>query len=99
MRIRLCEEVAPRIGMNLSANDDGDSRVAEAAASVAFIRSGVSGNFYEFRSINQEASSCVTNPFERVLLQVAIEKSDCFWGSSRESRKMALYFESKWQFY
>ena len=70
--------VVPRIGMNLSADDDADSRIPGGVTSVAVIRSGVSGNLYEFRSINQKSSSCVTNPFERVLLQVAIEKSELF---------------------
>ena len=70
--------VAPRIGMSLFADDDGDSRIPGGVTSVAVIRSSVSGNLYEFRSINQESSSCVTNPFERVLIQVAIEKSELF---------------------
>lgn len=68
--------ISPRIGINFSAGDAGDSRVGEGIASVAPIRSGVTGKIYDFRAINQEASSCVINPFERVLLQVAIENSE-----------------------
>jgi len=67
--------IAPRIGINLSLNAAGDSRVAEGVTSVAAIRSGATGNTYEFRSLDQDASSWVINPFERVLLQVAIENS------------------------
>lgn len=84
--------VAPRIGIILYANDDGASRAAEAPASVAVIRSSVSGNLYEFRSINQEASSCVTNPFERVLLQVAIEKSELFLGKLKRIQENGTVF-------
>ena len=36
----------------------------------------MTGKIYDFKSINQAASSCVINPFERVLLQVAIENSE-----------------------
>lgn len=68
--------ISPRIGINFSAGDAGDSRVGEGIASVAPIRSGVTGKIYDFRAINQEASSCVINQFERVLLQVAIENSE-----------------------
>jgi DNA-binding response OmpR family regulator len=68
--------ITPRIGINFSANDPADSRVAEGVTSVAAVRSGLTGNTYEFRSLNQGASSWVINPFERVLLQVAIENSE-----------------------
>lgn len=68
--------ITPRIGINFSAKDAGDSRVAEGVTSVAAVRSGLTGNTYEFRSLNQNASSWVINPFERVLLQVAIENSE-----------------------
>ena len=84
--------VAPRIAMNLSADDYYDSRVAGGVTSVAVIRSGVSGNLYEFRSLKQEASSCVTNPFERVLLQVAIEKSELFLGKLKRIKENGTVF-------
>jgi len=47
---------------------------------VAAIRSGVTGKIYDFRSLNQAASSWVISPFERVLLQVAIENSELLLG-------------------
>lgn len=53
-----------------------DSRSAEGATAAAELRSGVTGKKYELRSVNQEASSCATNPFERVLLEVAIERAE-----------------------
>jgi len=40
---------------------------------VSALRPGVTGRKYEFRSVNQEASGCASNPFERVLLEMAIE--------------------------
>ncbi|MCM3905465.1 MAG: hypothetical protein ND866_27540 [Pyrinomonadaceae bacterium] len=70
--------IAPRIRANSPEEEDGDSRAAERATGFAVIRSGVTGKIYEFRSINQEASSCVTSRFERALLQVAIENSEFF---------------------
>lgn len=68
--------IAHRIRANSPEEEAGDPRVAERVTGVAAIRSGVTDKIYEFRSINQEASSCVTNPFERVMLQVAIERSE-----------------------
>jgi hypothetical protein len=47
--------LAPRSSMHLSANDTNHSKEREGVATVAVIRSGVSGNLYEFRSLNQEA--------------------------------------------
>jgi len=67
--------IAPRSGANSSAANAADS-VAKGVTSVAAIRSSVTGKIYDFKSINQAASSCVINPFERVLLQVAIENSE-----------------------
>jgi len=67
--------IAPRSGANSSAANAGDS-VAKGVTSVAAIRSAVTGKIYDFKSINQAASSWVMNPFERVLLQVAIENSE-----------------------
>lgn len=84
--------IAPRIGINFSAEDAGDSRVAEGVTSVAAIRSGVTGNTYEFRSINQDASSWVINPFERVLLQVAIENSELFLGQVKRLKENDAIF-------
>lgn len=40
------------------------------------LRSGVTGKRYEFRSVNQRGSSCAANPFERVLLEVSIERAE-----------------------
>ncbi len=67
--------IVPRSGANSSAGNAGDS-VASGVMSVAAIGSAVTGKIYDFKSINQAASSCVMNPFERVLLQVAIENSE-----------------------
>ena len=50
--------------------------MAERVATVAAITSGLTGKIYELRSINRKASSCVLNPFERVLLEVAIERAE-----------------------
>jgi hypothetical protein len=55
----------------------GDSRRAEGITASA-LRSRVTGKTYEFRSVNQEASGCATNPFERVLLEMAIERAEIF---------------------
>jgi hypothetical protein len=95
-RMIVCESfdmmISPRIGINFSAEDAGDSRVAEGVTSVAAIRSGVTGNTYEFRSINQDASSWVINPFERVLLQVAIENSELFLGQVKRLKENDAIF-------
>lgn len=40
------------------------------------LRSGVTGKRYEFRALNQNGSSSATSPFERVLLEVAIERAE-----------------------
>lgn len=84
--------ISPRIGINFSAEDAGDSRVGEGVTSVAPIRSGVTGKIYDFRAINQEASSCVINPFERVLLQVAIENSELFLGQVKRLKENDAIF-------
>lgn len=57
--------------------EEGDSRRAEGITASA-LRSRVTGKTYEFRSVNQEASGCATNPFERVLLEMAIERAEIF---------------------
>jgi len=67
--------ITSRSGANSSAANARDS-LAKGVESVAAIRSAVTGKIYDFKSINQAASSCVINPFERVLLQVAIENSE-----------------------
>lgn len=67
--------LAPILQTNVLEEAD-DSRCAEGVTATAELRSGVTGKKYEFRSVNQEASSCVTNPFERVLLEVAIERAE-----------------------
>lgn len=66
--------IAPRI--QAKSEDDDDSSEAEYLRGSAAIRSGVTGNIYEFTAINQKASSLVSDPFERVMLQVAIERSE-----------------------
>jgi hypothetical protein len=68
--------IAPRSVINPPAENAGDSGMAERVTTIAAITSGLTGKIYEFRSINQNASSCVINPFERVLLEVAIERSE-----------------------
>jgi hypothetical protein len=67
--------IAPGSVINSAAEKAGDSGMGERVT-VAAITSGLTGKIYEFRSINQNASSCVINPFERVLLEVAIERSE-----------------------
>jgi hypothetical protein len=42
---------------------------------VSVLRSGITGRKYQFRSLNPEASGCATNPFERVFLEMAIERA------------------------
>jgi hypothetical protein len=84
--------VAPKSSMHLSADDTNNSKEREGFATVAVIRSGVSGNLYEFRSLKQEASDCVSNPFERVLLQVAIEKSELFLEKLKRFNKNTTLF-------
>jgi hypothetical protein len=68
--------IAPRSVINSPAEKAGDSGMAERVTTVAAITSGLTGKIYEFRSINQNASSWVINPFERVFLEVAIERSE-----------------------
>jgi len=72
--------ISPRTGITSSAEDAADSSVAEGVTSVAAIRSGVTGQIYDFRSLNQAASIWVISPFERVLLPVAIENSELLLG-------------------
>jgi DNA-binding NtrC family response regulator len=67
--------IVPRSGTNSSAGNAGDS-LASGVMSVAAIGSAVTGKIYDFKSINQAASSWAMNPFECVLLQVAIENSE-----------------------
>jgi DNA-binding NtrC family response regulator len=57
-----------------------DSNETECVKETAFIRSGVTGNIYEFTAINQNASNTMSNPFERVMLQVAIERAELSLG-------------------
>jgi hypothetical protein len=59
---------------------------------VAAISSGLTGKIYEFRSLNQNASSCVNSPFERVLLEVAIERSELFLGQVQRINKHDAVF-------
>lgn len=54
--------ISRRIGLNFSAGDADDSRVGEGVTSVAPARSGVSGQIYDFRAINQGASRCHFSP-------------------------------------
>jgi hypothetical protein len=68
--------IAPRSVINSPAEKAGDPGMAERVTTVVAITSGLTGKIYEFTSINQNASSCVINPFERVLLEVAIERSE-----------------------
>ena len=57
-----------------------DSNETECVKEIGVIRSGVTGNIYEFTAINQNASNTVSNPFERVMLQVAIERAELSLG-------------------
>jgi hypothetical protein len=68
--------IAPRIRSKSAENEVDDSSEAEHVKGSAAIRSGVTGNIYEFTAINQNAASSVSNPFERIMLQVAIERSE-----------------------
>jgi hypothetical protein len=77
--------IAPRIRANSPEEEDGDSRVTCPGVRGYKIR--CAGKIYEFRSINQEASRCVTSRFERVLLQVAIENSEFFLGQLKRIKE------------
>ena len=68
--------IAPRTPANFAEDEVYDSSAAECVGTSAAIRSGVTGNIYEFTAINQKASSSVSNPFERIMLQVAIERAE-----------------------
>ena len=45
-------------------------------AVAAVIRSDTTGNRYELTLINQDAASCIPNPFELVLLRALIERAE-----------------------
>jgi len=66
--------LAPILEANLGEDADNSTQTEGIAKSV--LRSGVTGRKYELRSVNAEASSCAINPFERVLLEVAIERAE-----------------------
>lgn len=66
--------LAPISNGHVPEGTDDPTRAEGGAASA--LRSGVSGKAYEFRSVNQAAASCATNPFERVLLEMAIERAE-----------------------
>jgi hypothetical protein len=68
--------IAPRTQTKSAKDEVYDSSAAECVGASAAIRSGVTGNIYEFTAINQRASSSVCNPFERIMLQVAIESAE-----------------------
>ncbi len=68
--------IAPRIRAKSAEDQVDDSSEAERVRGSAAIRSGVTGNIYEFTALNQKASSSVSNPFDRIMLQVAIERSE-----------------------
>jgi hypothetical protein len=68
--------IAPRIRARSAEDEVDDSSEAECLSGSVAIRSGVTGNIYEFTAINQQASNSVSNSFERIMLQVAIERSE-----------------------
>jgi len=68
--------IAPRSLINSPAEKAGDSGMAEPITRVAAITSRLTGKIYELRLTNQNESSCVINPFERELLEGAIERSE-----------------------
>ena len=68
--------IAPRTLANSDEDEADNSSEAECLRDSAAIRSGVTGKIYQFTALNQKASSSVSNPFERVMLQVAIERSE-----------------------
>jgi DNA-binding NtrC family response regulator len=45
-------------------------------AVAAMIQSGATGKRYELRLLNQDAASCIPNPFELVLLRALIERAE-----------------------
>jgi len=65
--------LVPRSESNLSKEAAG---LAETGIAASAIKSGVTGNLYDLRAIKYAASKTVLDPFERVLIQVAIENSD-----------------------
>ena len=60
----------------LESDDANDLKQRSDARASTELRSGVTGKRYEFRSFSQKGSSCAANPFERVLLEVAIERAE-----------------------
>jgi hypothetical protein len=81
--------IAPRSVINYPEEGAGDSAMAEGVTTVATI---TSGKIYELRSINQIASSCLINPFERVLLEVAIEHSELSLRQIKRTNKSDAVF-------
>ena len=60
----------------LESDDANDLKQRSDARASTELRSGVTGKRYEFRSLNKNGASCAANPFERVLLEVAIERAE-----------------------
>lgn len=64
------------LGPMLESDDAEDLKQTSDARAPTELRSGVTGKRYEFRSVNPKGSSCAAHPFERVLLEVAIERAE-----------------------
>lgn len=64
------------LGPVLESVDADDLQQTSDARAPTDLRSGVTGKRYEYRALNQNGSSCAASPFERVLLEVAIERAE-----------------------